>query len=78
MSETSTPPHGYKRVPIDRGFAALIGPSYYREADGRLFYRFATGPEHANVAGLVHGGLLMTLADNILGGTVWRAIDKLR
>lgn len=55
----------------DGGFGAHVGPLYIDER--RLpSPRFAFVPRahHANHAGVVHGGMLMTLSDQILGLTV--------
>ncbi|HEY0846220.1 MAG TPA: PaaI family thioesterase [Noviherbaspirillum sp.] len=61
-------PEGFEL--IDRGspFLAMIGPVYCkRGADGNLVFGLRVGPQHANVKGLAHGGMLMTLADSALG-----------
>lgn len=55
----------------DGGFGAHVGPLYIDERK-ILSPRFAFLPKahHANHAGVVHGGMLMTLSDQILGLTV--------
>lgn len=61
---------GWERRPAD-GFSAHTGSVWSRREEGRLAYGFLAGPEHANRQGIVHGGMIMTLADNLLGRTVW-------
>jgi acyl-coenzyme A thioesterase PaaI-like protein len=55
----------------DGGFGAHVGPLYIDERQV-LSPRFAFLPKahHANSAGVVHGGMLMTLCDQVLGRTV--------
>ena len=55
------------------GFSGHIGPFWTRaEGDGWAL-GIVAGPQHANIHGMVHGGLLMTLLDNTLGMTVHHA-----
>ncbi len=49
------------------GFIGLVGPIWSRlEGDARLF-GFLAEPRHANLVGVVQGGMLMTFADRGLG-----------
>ena len=57
----------------DAGFIAHVGPLYFRTADGA--YAFRAGQKHANLIGVVHGGMLMSFADRALGETAMRAAD---
>lgn len=58
-----------------KGFSGLVGPLWVRdEAEGRS-YGFLAGPQHANNRGMVHGGMLATLADNSLGLVVRDAAE---
>ena len=66
------PPENYRPYEgNDGGFATHVGPLYVDERQ-MLSPRFAflPGTHHANHAGVVHGGMLMTLSDQILGLTV--------
>ncbi|HJV82896.1 PaaI family thioesterase [Noviherbaspirillum sp.] len=61
-------PEGFE--PMDRGsaFLAMIGPVYCKRiSDHQLVFGLRVGPQHTNVKGLAHGGMLMTLADSALG-----------
>ncbi|MCJ2118655.1 PaaI family thioesterase [Methylobacterium sp. J-001] len=57
----------------DKGFIAHVGPLHVRDADGA--YAFRAEQKHANLIGVVHGGMLMSFADRALGETAMRAAD---
>jgi uncharacterized protein (TIGR00369 family) len=58
----------------DNGFIDHVGPLYARRgADGLRAFAFTAQPKHANLIGVVHGGMLMTLADRALGVAAWDA-----
>ncbi|MDB5560211.1 MAG: PaaI family thioesterase [Enterovirga sp.] len=53
------------------GFIGLVGPFWSRgEGAGRRF-GFLAEPRHANLIGVVQGGMLMTFADRGLGILAW-------
>lgn len=58
----------------DKGFGNHIGPFLMRRREGLLQFGLRVGPQHENVLGRVHGGLLATLADSALG---WTIMDSL-
>lgn len=71
-------------VPMPAGYdgpAALVDPfeafafqSFQRRnADGSLSYALPLDSRHENGVGVVHGGLLMTFADSVLGLVAWSA-----
>jgi uncharacterized protein (TIGR00369 family) len=69
---THRPPDGYKLLEGSDGrFGVHIGPLYIDERKA-LSPRFAFLPHahHANAAGVVHGGMLLALSDQVLGLTV--------
>lgn len=70
------PPPGFVPCDIADGrFADMVGPLYVRrDAQGSCFGLRAEA-RHGNVRGSVHGGMLMTLADQVLGLTVLEAVD---
>jgi len=55
------------------GFGELTGPLWRREDGGRLRFGFAVAPKHLNRIGIVHGGMLMTFADQAMGITAHQA-----
>jgi acyl-coenzyme A thioesterase PaaI-like protein len=58
----------------DPGFIDHVGPIFVREGAERAF-AFRAEPKHANLIGVVQGGMLMTFADRALGVTAMAAAD---
>ena len=56
---------GWERV-RGHNFGELVGP-IWRKGDG--LFGFVTADKHRNHRGIVHGGLLMTFADQAMGMT---------
>lgn len=57
-------PEGYQLFDWVDPFEELVGPMCFKEEpDGRLRFAFEAKPKHANTAGQIHGGMLMTFAD---------------
>ncbi|WP_176559860.1 PaaI family thioesterase [Teichococcus rhizosphaerae] len=54
-------------------FSSLVGPLWARREGESWAYGFLAGPQHTNAHGIVHGGMLVTLADNALGLVVHEA-----
>ncbi len=44
-------------------FGELVGPIWQRDVGGLMHFGFVVAPKHLNRAGILHGGMLMTLAD---------------
>lgn len=75
---TDAIPDGWKTRDFGRpdGYSSLIGPLLARrEGDGWL-YGFAVEPQHLNLRGAVHGGMIASLADHVMGLTVWEALGN--
>ena len=73
MSEASTTfepkpaPPGWVLQRHNGTFSGVAGPYYFREdSDPLAGVGFFSEPHHANLAGVIHGGALMTLADMAL------------
>lgn len=66
---------GWRRRPVP-GFIDRIGPLWVRREEAAWAYGLLAGPEHLNPAGVVHGGLLATLADHALSAIAWQAIGR--
>jgi uncharacterized protein (TIGR00369 family) len=47
-------------------FGNLVGPIWRHEDGARLRFGFVVAPKHLNRAGNLHGGMLMTLADQAM------------
>jgi uncharacterized protein (TIGR00369 family) len=58
------------------GYPALIGPFWYKREEGGFRYGFPVEARHLNNGGVVHGGMLMSFADDVLGMTVWEAAGR--
>jgi acyl-coenzyme A thioesterase 13 len=71
LQATTAPPDGF--VPYQRSspYLDLIGPLYESEQDP-LVVCLWLDHKHANTRGFVHAGLLVALADTILGHTILR------
>lgn len=49
------------------GFMQFAGPTWRRREGGELQLALLTGEQHANRNGVVHGGVILALADHALG-----------
>lgn len=59
-----------------KGFLGLVGPLWSRREDDHWAYAFVASEQHVNAAGVVHGGLLVSLADQAMSMVVWEAMDR--
>ncbi|MDI3306341.1 MAG: PaaI family thioesterase [Acetobacteraceae bacterium] len=66
---------GWKRMDAE-GYPALIGPFFAKREGEGWRYGFLAEPRHRNAGGVVHGGMLMSFADDVLGITVWTAAGR--
>jgi acyl-coenzyme A thioesterase PaaI-like protein len=57
----------------EAGFIGLVGPLWRRRDGERLRFGFMAEDKHANLVGVVQGGMLMTFADRALGTLAWEA-----
>src|SRR3546814_11452202 len=51
----------------DDGFLGHVGPIWERVDEEGVTLAFQATQKHANLRGVAHGGMLMTLADRLLG-----------
>lgn len=70
----SSPGEGWEQID-DIGFLDLVGPIWRRRAGEVYHYGFRAEDRHANLNGVVQGGMMMTLADRGMGRTVRMAHD---
>lgn len=54
-------------------FVSVVGPLWARTEDGETRYGFLAEGRHLNGGGVVHGGMVMTFADQALGEAAWAA-----
>lgn len=74
-----TPPPGFHIFEeYDGPFGELVGPLFATRPPDSLRFAFLPQKHHTNGGGNMHGGMLMMLADQILGMTVRKAIDGAR
>ncbi|WP_428535445.1 PaaI family thioesterase [Rhodopila sp.] len=53
-----------------------LGVPWAKRSEGNWLYGLLTDPEHANPAGVVHGGVLMAFADHGLSFIAWEAAER--
>lgn len=70
MSVTDPIAAGWKQRDL-AGFIGSVGPLWTKKEDDVWAYAIVSKPEHTNPAGIVHGGLLMTLLDHALSAIAW-------
>ncbi len=63
-------PPGFKLLQRSSPFSALVGPLYTSGEGARRMIGLLAEDKHCNSRGIVHGGLLATLADLALGYTI--------
>lgn len=56
----------------DHGFTGLVGPLWFRREGEDIVFALRAEAKHCNVRGVVHGGLMVTLLDHVMGAHVWR------
>ena len=66
---------GWKLRTLD-GFIGHVGPLWTRKEGEAWAYGFVATSQHSNPAGIVHGGLLMTLIDHALSAIAWEDADR--
>jgi len=74
--QAADPPAGFRPYHSSSPYTEISGPFFQRElADGAFVRGFRVLQHHTNAAGYVHGGLLMTFVDTVMGQAVGRAIE---
>ena len=66
---------GWKRRSLD-GFIGSVGPLWTRKENDSWAYGLVSTSQHTNPAGIVHGGLLMTLIDHALSAIAWEDASR--
>jgi uncharacterized protein (TIGR00369 family) len=69
-------PAGFAVPEAVSGFDGLIGPMYEKGSGDDLVCALRVGAQHLNRRGVVHGGLLFTIADHTLGKMVWHRVGE--
>jgi uncharacterized protein (TIGR00369 family) len=61
--------YGWEEIVNHTAFGDLVGPIWRTEENGQARFGFVVAPKHLNRAGNLHGGMLMTLADQAMAMT---------
>jgi uncharacterized protein (TIGR00369 family) len=64
-------PAGFKAIEHTGPFLGLNGPLYFKKADGKLVLGIRIEERHTNMRGIVHGGMLVAIADSALGTVLY-------
>lgn len=59
-----------------KGFMAAIGPLWSRREGDAWAYGMIASDAHVNATGAIHGGMLMSLADQAMSILVWEAMER--
>ena len=70
--------HGWEEVVNHTAFGELVGPIWRNDADGKSRFGFTVAPKHLNRSGNLHGGMLMTLADQAMAMLARQAVGSKR
>ena len=60
-------PEGFRRLEVPDQFVDLIGPLWLKSEGEKLRVGLPLEPRHGNPMGWAHGGLLVTVADMVMG-----------
>jgi uncharacterized protein (TIGR00369 family) len=58
--------HGWEEIVNNTAFGELVGPIWRNDDNGKARFGFTVAPKHLNRSGNLHGGMLMTLADQAM------------
>lgn len=76
MTLNDTTPTDWKELK-DHGFIGLIGPILRATApDKNHIYALQTTDKHGNYYGIVHGGVLTSLLDQVIAITAWKSAGR--
>ncbi len=70
-------PSGFKLIENRSAFGNLIGPVYYKALSNSGIFGFRAQEKHINLGGYVHGGMLSSFADIVMGQFANRNYDFL-
>lgn len=59
-----------------QGFSELVGPIWTRREGNVWTLGVLAGTQHTNIMGIVHGGLIATLLDQVVSMNAWEALDR--
>jgi acyl-coenzyme A thioesterase PaaI-like protein len=68
------PPPGFRIYWSTSPFSGQHGPYYQRFEADRAIRGFRAAHKHCNSAGILHGGMLVSFVDALMGLAVWRRV----
>ena len=76
-----TEPDGYVETPLWDPYEAFMGPLFDKRIPGEdgapeLWMAFRVDDRHVNTRGVVHGGMMASFADAVMGSIAWNTIDR--
>jgi len=75
-AQGAPPDESWRLFRAEDGFMALLGPIWFRRDGDDVVFGFRAAGRHLNRTGVVHGGMLMTFLDQMIGAHVWRVTDR--
>ncbi len=66
-------PNGFSPIIGPSEFSRLLGPIFQFDENPMCCRAIRIQPKHTNNAGIVHGGMLMSMADTVLGSSAREA-----
>ncbi|QMV74359.1 PaaI family thioesterase [Comamonas piscis] len=75
INDPSLAMSGWKQRDLP-GFVGTIGPLWTKKVGTAWRYGVLTSARHANPAGIVHGGFLMSLMDHALSAIAWEHCER--
>lgn len=69
-------PEGYRRYEAPDRFPEKIGPLYFKREGEDYSFGFLVESGHTNANKILHGGMMMSFADEMMGHKVFRAVGK--
>lgn len=76
MSADTWPIEGFAPIDLVDPFEIFVGPVFEQGAVGAKTFAIRVDGRHVNRRGILHGGMLLTLADLTHGQAVWDLTDK--
>jgi uncharacterized protein (TIGR00369 family) len=70
--QEDNPPEGFVFSDARGPFTSHNGPFFHKVTEEGFWHGFRVRDHHLNGHGIVHGGLLMSFADGLMGTAVWR------
>jgi acyl-coenzyme A thioesterase 13 len=64
---TAQVPEGFRKLDVPDAFVGLVGPLWFKVEGEKLRIGLPLEPRHGNPMGWAHGGLLVTVADMVMG-----------